>query len=130
LPVYERPHYVILFAKKASSGNMRDFYIRESLSFIEQRYQDEISVEDIAAFCNLDRSYLGKVFRSVLDTSPQNFLIRFRINKSCELMKITDRTISEISSMVGYPNQFNFSRAFKHIMGQSPREWRNEHKLC
>jgi AraC-like DNA-binding protein len=115
--------------KKVTGGSLRDFYIRESLTFIEQHYQDEISVEDIAAFCSLDRSYLGKVFRSVLNTSPQDFLIRFRINKSCELMKITDRTISEISSMVGYPNQFNFSRAFKHIMGKSPREWRNENKL-
>jgi AraC-like DNA-binding protein len=115
--------------KKVTGGSLRDFYIRESLSFIEQRYQDEISVEDIAAFCNLDRSYLGKVFKSVLNTSPQDFLIRFRINKSCELMKITDRTISEISVMVGYQNQFNFSRTFKHITGKSPRAWRNENKL-
>ncbi|MDR0375829.1 MAG: AraC family transcriptional regulator, partial [Treponema sp.] len=76
--------------KKATGGSPRDFYIQESLSFIEQYYQDEISVEDIAAFCNLDRSYLGKVFRSVLDTSPQDFLIQYRINKACELMKITD----------------------------------------
>jgi AraC-like DNA-binding protein len=115
--------------KKVTGGSLRDFYIRESLTFIEQHYQDEISVEDIAAFCNLDRSYLGKVFKSVLNTRPQDFLIRFRINKSCELMKITDRTIGEISAMVGYQNQFNFSRAFKLIMGKSPREWRNENKL-
>ncbi|MDR2807739.1 MAG: AraC family transcriptional regulator, partial [Spirochaetaceae bacterium] len=27
------------------------------------------------------------------------------------------------------PNQFNFSRAFRRIMGKSPREWRNENKL-
>ncbi|MDR2435596.1 MAG: AraC family transcriptional regulator [Treponema sp.] len=115
--------------KKVTGGSLRDFYIRESLSFIEQRYQDEIGVEDIAAFCNLDRSYLGKVFKSVLDTSPRDFLIRFRINKSCELMKITNRTISEVSAMVGYPNQFNFSRTFKSIMGKCPRNWRNENKM-
>jgi AraC-like DNA-binding protein len=115
--------------KKVAGGSLRDFYIRESLSFIGQRYQEEIGVEDIAEFCHLDRSYLGKVFRSVLDTSPQDFLIRFRISKSCELMKITDRTIGEISYMVGYPNQFNFSRAFKSIMGKSPRDWRNENQL-
>jgi AraC-like DNA-binding protein len=119
--------------KKASGGtrdgSLRDFYIQKSLSFIERRYQDEIGIEDIAEFCNLDRSYMGKVFRSELNTSPQDFLIRFRINKSCELMKTTDRTIGEISVMVGYPNQFNFSRAFKRIMGASPREWRNENRL-
>jgi AraC-like DNA-binding protein len=115
--------------KRVAGGSLRDFYVRESLAFIEQHYHDQISVEDIAAFCNLDRSYLGRIFRSVLDTSPQEFLIRYRINKSCELMKITDHTISEISYMVGYQNQFNFSRVFKQLIGKSPREWRNEHKL-
>jgi AraC-like DNA-binding protein len=87
--------------KKAAGGSLRDFYIRESLSFIEQHYQDEIGIEEIAAFCHLDRSYLGKVFKSMLHTNPQEFLIRYRINKSCELMKITDRTINEIRLMVG-----------------------------
>jgi AraC-like DNA-binding protein len=115
--------------KEVSGGSLRDFYVRESLAFIERHYHEEISVEEIAAFCNIERSYLGKVFKSVLHTSPQDFLIQYRINKSCELMKITDHTITEISRMVGYQNQFNFSRAFKRIVGQSPREWRNGNKL-
>jgi AraC-like DNA-binding protein len=115
--------------KEVIGGRLRDFYVRESLAFIERHYHEEISVEEIAAFCNIARSYLGKVFKSVLHTSPRDFLIQYRINKSCELMKITDHTITEISYMVGYQNQFNFSRAFKRIIGQSPREWRNGNKL-
>jgi AraC-like DNA-binding protein len=115
--------------KKIAGGSLRDFYVRECLSFIEQHYQDDINVEDIAAYCSLDRSYLSKIFKSVLNTSPQEFLIRYRINKSCELMKITDIPISEISAMVGYNNQFNFSRVFKKVIGKSPRQWKNENKL-
>jgi AraC-like DNA-binding protein len=115
--------------KRVAGGSLRDFYIRESLTFIEQHYQEDISVEDIAEFCRLDRSYLGKLFRIALNTSPQEFLIHYRINKSCELMKITDHTINEISLMVGYQNQFNFSRVFKTILGKSPRDWRNENRL-
>jgi YesN/AraC family two-component response regulator len=114
--------------KRVAGGSLREFYVREALSFIEQHYNEEIGVEDIAAFCNFDRSYLGKVFKSVLDTSPREFLIQYRINKACELMKITDCSIGEICDMVGYQNQFNFSRVFKQIMGKSPREWRNENK--
>jgi AraC-like DNA-binding protein len=114
--------------KEVTGGSLRDFYIRECLSFIEQHYHENISVEDIASFCNLDRSYLGKIFKSVLNTSPQDFIIRYRINKSCELMKITDYTIGEIGEMVGYQNHFNFSRAFKTLIGKSPRNWRNENK--
>ncbi|MDR0561128.1 MAG: AraC family transcriptional regulator [Spirochaetaceae bacterium] len=44
------------------------------------------------------------------------------------MMKITDCSIGEICDMVGYQNQFNFSRVFKQIMGKPPREWRNENK--
>lgn len=115
--------------RKVAGGSLRDFYIHEAFVFIEQNYQNEITVEDMAAFCNLDRSYLGKIFKSELKTSPQDFLIRYRMNKACELMKITNHTIGEISIMVGYQNMFNFSRAFKKIIGQSPRDWRTKNKL-
>lgn len=115
--------------KKAPGSSMREFYAREFLSFIEQRYMDDISVEDMAAYCGLDRSYLGKVVRSAFSMSPQEFLIHYRLNKSQELMTVTDRTIGEISALVGYENPFNFSRVFKKIRGKSPRDWRNENKL-
>ena len=114
--------------KIVTGGALRDYYIRESLTFIEQHYQEAITVEDIAGFCSLDRSYLSKIFKSVLNSNPQDFLINYRINKSCELLKITDYTVGEISEMVGYHNQFNFSRAFKNIIGKSPRNWRNANK--
>jgi YesN/AraC family two-component response regulator len=115
--------------RKIAGESLLDFYIHEAVLFIERNYQNEITVEDIAAFCSLDRSYLGKIFKRELKTSPQDFLIRFRMNKACELMKITKHSIGEISAMVGYQNMFNFSRAFKSVMGKPPREWRNENKL-
>ena len=39
------------------SGKIRDFYIKEALSYIEQNFQNNITIEDIAAFCGLNRSY-------------------------------------------------------------------------
>jgi len=64
-----------------------------------------------------------------MKTAPQDFLIRYRINKACELMKITNHPIGEICAMVGYPNLFNFSRTFKKVVGQSPRDWRTANRL-
>lgn len=115
--------------RKISGGSLREFYAREVLQYIGLHYHESITVEDIAAHCNINRNYLGKIFRSVFDESPQEFLIRYRINKACELLKITDRTIGEIGMTVGYPNQFNFSRTFKKVMGEPPREWRDYNKI-
>ena len=109
-----------------NSNNLRDFYIKESLSFIEQNFQNDITIEDIAACCGLNRSYFGKIFHEVLGKSPQEFLISYRMTKATELLKLTSLSIAEISSTVGYSNQLHFSRAFKKIYGISPRQWRYE----
>ena len=69
-PIYQIGHLYLLFdclircssaAKTAPAGRMKDFYIKEAISFIEQNYSRPITVEDIAVFCNLNRNYLGKL---------------------------------------------------------------------
>ncbi|HBA48400.1 MAG TPA: AraC family transcriptional regulator [Lachnospiraceae bacterium] len=108
-------------------GRLRDFYIKEAFSFIEQNFQNDISVEDIAAACGLNRSYFGKIFHENMGKSPQEFLIAYRMTKATELLKLTDLSIFDIGNVVGYPNQLHFSRAFKNVYGVSPREWRYAH---
>lgn len=109
-------------------SRMSDFYVKEALAFIEQNFQNDISVEDIASFCNLNRSYFGKIFRNAVGKSPQEFLISYRMSKAGELLKLTSLSISDIGNAVGYPNQLHFSRAFKNAYGVSPRNWRYEQK--
>ena len=111
------------------SGKIRDFYIKEALSYIEQNFQNNITIEDIASFCGLNRSYFGKIFHDSIGKSPQEFLITYRMTKAAELLKLTSLSIADIGNAIGYPNQLHFSRAFKNIYGTSPRSWRNENKL-
>lgn len=114
-----------LASVEPSQGNsLRDFYIKEAFAFIEQNFQNDISVEAIAAACGLNRSYFGKIFRESTGKSPQEFLISYRMTKAAELLKLTTLSISNIGNAVGYSNQLHFSRAFKNVYGVSPRQWR------
>lgn len=109
-------------------GNtLQDFYIKEALTFIEHNFQNEITVEDIADFCGLNRSYFGKIFRENLGKTPQEFLISYRMSKAMGLLRLTTLSVSDIANAVGYANPLHFSRAFKNIHGCSPREWRKTH---
>lgn len=110
-------------------SKLRDFYIKEALSYIEENFQNDISVEDIAMTCGLNRSYFGKIFKDVMGKSPQEFLLTYRMIKATELLKLSQLSIGDISNAVGYPNQLHFSRAFKKIYDLSPREWRNRNRV-
>ena len=84
-------------------------------------------IDSLVRSCSLNRSYFGKIFHENMETSPQEFLISYRMTKAAELLKLTSLSISDISNAVGYPNQLHFSRAFKHVYGIPPRQWRYEH---
>ena len=107
------------------STKLKDYYIKEAITYIEQNFQNDISVVDIANRLGINRSYFGKIFKQTLKQTPQEFLINYRMIKATELLRLTKMSIGDISKAVGYENQLHFSRAFKKIYNISPREWRN-----
>ena len=112
----------------AATSKMSDYYIKEAINYIEQNFQNNITIENVASVCGINRSYLGKIFKKNTGQSPQEFLMNYRMVKAAELLKLTSLSIADIGSAIGYENQLHFSRAFKNIYGVSPREWRNQHK--
>lgn len=103
-------------------------YIEEALKYIESNYSEQISINKIAKWLNLDRSYMYRLFKSITGISPQEYLLDFRIRKACDLLKNTDLTITNISRSVGYEDSLYFSRLFKNKKGKTPSEYRIYHK--
>ena len=110
-------------------SKLREFYIHEALTYIEHNFQNEITIEDIAGVCGLNRTYFGKIFKEALGKTPQEFLLNYRMLKAAELLKLTSLSIGDIGLAVGYANQMHFSRAFKNNYGISPREWRYQNHI-
>ena len=108
---------------------LRDFYIQEAVNYMEQNYRRDLSVEEIADVCKLNRSYFSKLFKESKGCPPQEFLIRLRLAKAAEMMKASSASIGYIAAYCGYANQLHFSRSFKQHYGISPREWRSQNKL-
>ena len=76
------------------TSKMSDYYIKEAINFIEQNFQNDISIEEIAEVCGINRSYLGKIFKKNVGKSPQEFLMNYRMVKATELLKLTDLSIA------------------------------------
>ena len=118
----------IKITEKHSGNRLIDYYMHETMVFIEQNYMSNISIEDIANNINLNRSYFGKIFKRETGKTPQSFLLNYRMIKACEYLKKTKMHIADISQSVGYDNQLHFSRAFKNIYGLSPMQWRKANR--
>lgn len=112
----------------AHQHETKEFYIRESINFIERNYKNKITIEELADQCNLNRHYFTRLFKEYMQISPLQFLIEYRLSKSCELLANTSKSLQEIAEEIGYSNQFNYSTAFKRRYHISPYQWRKEHR--
>ena len=112
--------------KIQASHDRGDYYVFQALQFIEEHYQENITVEDIADFCRLNRTYLGKLFKNATGKTLQKSLIDYRLSRAADLIRHTDYPLKHISNVVGYQNQLYFSKAFKEKYQDTPREWRKK----
>ncbi|HHW48283.1 MAG TPA: AraC family transcriptional regulator [Clostridiaceae bacterium] len=104
--------------------NLKETYVRMAIEYIQRNYSRKISISDIADHVRLNRSYLGSVFKEYMNTSLQDYLVNFRINRACELMLDNNLSIGDISRSIGYDDQLLFSKIFKKVKGLPPREYR------
>lgn len=104
--------------------NRKEQYAKKIAEFIEINYSRKISIREIARYVGLDRSYMGTIFKEHFNTSPQDYLINFRLNKACDLMKNPGLSIGDVSRSVGYDDPLLFSKMFKKIKGMSPKAYR------
>lgn len=103
-------------------------YTEQAIHYITKEYMHDISVSKISDKIGITRSYLSKCFNATLKMSPKQFIIKFRMEKACKLLKNSNLNITEIAEEVGYSNSLTFSKAFKTYFGVSPNEKRKDLK--
>ena len=95
--------------------------------FIDFNYQDEITLESLAAIAGLNKYYFAHAFTKYYGQSPMSYLNQKRITTSQELLVSTDMTVAAIASQCGFSSQSYFSQSFKKSCGQTPAEYRKKH---
>ena len=102
--------------------------IRPALVWIEEHYMQDIRVHDLAASCALSESHFRKVFQRLMDMPPLEYVNRYRIQRSLDLLGDTDDTVLSISGRTGFSSIATFNRNFIRYAGCTPVQWRVEHR--
>jgi AraC-like DNA-binding protein len=83
-------------------------------------------VEEAARYAGVSRSCLYRAFQAEFGCSPSAYLIRFRIQRACQLLRHSALPVGAVALSVGFGDPYYFSRAFRREMGVSPTEYRED----
>ncbi|WP_310605347.1 AraC family transcriptional regulator [Anaerosporobacter sp.] len=103
-------------------------YVSEAKRYIAQHYMEDISIEKIAKYLNLDRSYFSTIFKKMEGKSPQQYIIDFRLQNGAELILDENLSTTEVAMRCGYKDIFTFSKMFKKKYGISPSKFREKNE--
>ena len=93
---------------------------------IDLHYREPLDVPALAAVAFMSPAHFTRSFRAAFGETPHRYLQRRRIERAMEQLRRTDRSISEISVLVGWGSFATFSRTFREIVGCSPSEYREQ----
>ena len=107
--------------RKSSESKKR---INEICKYIYENCNKIESINSLAQITHLSESRFSHLFTETIGVSPQNYLLRARVDMAKELLANTDLTVGQISVAVGFNDQNYFSRAFKRFANMSPTDYR------
>lgn len=114
----------ITYEPQASRENSLEYdRIKKILSYIEDNYQNKITLNDIAGHIHLCESECTRLFKRHMNTTLFAFLQEYRIERSLEFLR-ADQPVSAVADKAGFSDPNYYSKVFAKIKGCSPREYR------
>jgi AraC-like DNA-binding protein len=103
-------------------GKLLTDYSSKVKNYINLHYMEKVSISAVADSLGLNRKYLARIFKDKIGVSMQEYLIKKRLHEAVRLLKM-GYNVEETAYMVGYSDQFGFSKAFKHKYGVPPSKY-------
>lgn len=110
------------------SQSQPEKHINRIRKFIEEKFSEPVTVEEIADKFHLNRYYLTHSFKKVTGYSPKQYILLCRIAKARQLLSGSENSIMSIATSCGFADASNFTRQFKNETGYTPKEFRLKHK--
>jgi AraC-like DNA-binding protein len=100
-------------------GNI-DSRVFNSMYHIESHYKEKITNEELAEKANMAVNSFARLFKTTTGISVQQHILKTRIEKSCDLMHHSNKTIDEIAFECGFSDRHHFSKIFKKVLNITP----------
>ena len=94
--------------------------VENTVNYIQSNLNNKITLNELSELAETTPTYLSKIFKDITGYTIVGFINRLRIDKAKELIIEGNYKVKEIAHMIGFKDEFYFSRVFKKIEGVSP----------
>lgn len=117
--------------QRATASNQRllGWQLRKVVQFIGDHLDQPIVVDDLGRLVGLSSAHFAKAFKQSFGEPPHAFIMRRRVDRACELLLSTQKTLSEVAVDCGLSDQSHLCRLFRRYAGLSPAAWRRSQAL-
>ena len=126
LPLLRQVFSVLLsvLAEQSSTTSRQVQDMQPVLDYIDAHPDQALQVDQLARFAGMDRSYFSRKFKSLLNISPNKYLLHQRMKAAARALT-AGASVAEAAAACGYRDEKAFSRAFKRYMEVSPAHYRD-----
>lgn len=103
--------------------------MQQICAYVMKHYVHSITLDDIAEEVGMNRSAFCSYFKRCKGMTFSQFVTQYRLNTACELLKHSQKGVSEICYMVGFNDLPHFVRVFTAAMGLSPSKYRKQFQV-
>lgn len=107
---------------------MNNMYVKKISEYIEENYNKDISLVQVANYIGFSSFYLSKLIKENLEINYVTYVTTIRIQKAKQLLEENELNVSEVAYEVGYSEPKYFSNVFKRMVGMTPSEYRKNNK--
>ncbi len=109
-----------------SKESESDRRIEKTIRYIEENYSEKLSLDEIAVCASYSPAYMSNFFKKQTGYALFEYINEVRIQKACDILRNTDRTVLEVAYEVGFNSISLFNRTFKKLRGTTPRDFRKQ----
>ncbi len=126
LEAYQK--YEPVMAKSEKEENLDSIRLAGMLGFIEEHYSENITLADLCSAAYIGEREAMRCFRRTVGESPMQYLTKFRLIKSSNLLlEDSSLSIAEIASRCGFDSPSYYTKKFKELYKNTPREYIKQH---
>ncbi|HYJ18394.1 MAG TPA: AraC family transcriptional regulator [Burkholderiales bacterium] len=109
-------------------GGLPPGALRRVREAMEQGLAEKLELTELAAVAGVSRCHFARAFKESVGQPPHRYLMMRRIEVAAEMIKDSDRTLTDISLDMGFFDQSHFVRVFTRIVGETPGAYRRKHR--